>query len=547
MQLNLKKISLPAISLNRFTLIVAAFYVAVFHIPFFSIVKQGIEKQAEVDPIFIATIPLFLLFALSFIFSLFSIKYLVKPFFILLTLASSSVFFAALKYGVVFDYGMIENTMQTHSAEALTYLNGSSVINFVLTGLLPSWLIYKANIEYKPFARELLHKVGFMLSMLAGIGVIAALYFQNYVAFGRNNDEMKRYIIPTYYIGAVIKYVHINYLQEPIEYKKLGQDAVSLNQGKQGKPNLTVLVVGETARAKNYQQYGYHKPTNAHTQNLDLTIVKDMTSCGTATAVSLPCMFSRMDRDSYESRQARAQDTVVDVLNYAGVKVTWLDNDSGCKGVCDRVENLTIDLSSDPELCSGQYCYDQVLLKALDKKLNTIAPNQDTLIVLHVIGSHGPTYYLRYPPEHRKFVPDCQRSDIQNCTQEELINTYDNTILYTDYIVAEVVKRLKSEEKRFNTAMIYLSDHGESLGENGMYLHGAPYSIAPKEQIEIPMTMWFSQSFININGIGLNCLKEQTRLNAYSHDNLFDSLLGLFNIKTSVYRPELDMFSKCRN
>lgn len=529
------------------TLLIAAFYVVVFHIPFFGIVKQGIEKQADVDPFFIATIPLFLLFALSFIFSLFSIKYLVKPFFILLTLSSSSVFFAALKYGVVFDYGMIENTMQTHSAEALTYLNFSSVINFVLTGVLPAWFIYAVKIDYKPVGKEILNKFSFMLLMFAGIGAIAALYMQNYVAFGRNNDEMKRYIIPTYYIGAVAKYIHLNYLQEPIEYKKLGQDATSKSKARKGKKNLTVLVVGETARAKNYQYYGYEKETNAHTEHLDMTIVKDFTSCGTATAVSLPCMFSRMDRDSYESRQARAQDTAIDVLNYAGIKVQWLDNDSGCKGVCDRVENLLIDLSSDPELCSGQYCYDQVLLNELDKSLKALPKKQDALIVLHVIGSHGPTYYLRYPPEHRKFVPDCQRSDIQNCSDEELTNTYDNTILYTDYIVAEVVKRLEKQSSNFNTSMVYLSDHGESLGENGMYLHGAPYSIAPKEQIEVPMMMWFSDGFKVTNRIDVDCLNKQTSTQAYSHDNLFDSLLGLFNVQSTVYRSELDMFAKCRN
>lgn len=525
----------------------ATFYVAVFHIPFFGIVKQGIEKQSEVDPLFIATIPLFLLFALSLVFSLFSVKYLVKPFFILLTLSSSSVFFAALKYGVVFDYGMIENTMQTHSAEALTYLNWSSTVNFVLTGVLPSCFIYMVKIDYKPVGRELLNKISFMLLMFAGIGVIAAIYMQNYVAFGRNNDEMKRYIIPTYYIGAVAKYIHLNYLQKPVEYKKLGQDAINQTAPDNGKRNLTVLVVGETARAKNYQYYGYGKATNSHTQNLDMTIVKDFTSCGTATAVSLPCMFSRMDRQSYESRQAKAQDTVVDVLNYAGIKVQWFDNDSGCKGVCDRVENLTVDLSSDPVQCSGQYCYDQVLLNELDKSLKALPKSQDTLIVLHVIGSHGPTYYLRYPSEHGKFLPDCQRSDIQNCTDEELINTYDNTILYTDFIVAEVVKRLKNQQPNFNTSMLYLSDHGESLGENGIYLHGAPYSIAPKEQIEVPMMMWFSDDFKTQNHLNVSCLNRNLKNSAYSHDNLFDSLLGLFNVQTNVYRSEMDMFAKCRN
>ncbi|EGT3628570.1 phosphoethanolamine--lipid A transferase [Morganella morganii] len=533
------------LSVNRFTFITALFYVCIFNIPLFGIIKKGIEKQPDVDPIFIATMPLFLAFALSFVFSLFTVKYLVKPFFIILTLLSSSVFFAAYQYNVVFDYGMIENTFQTNHAEALMYVNFASIINMLITGILPAYLIYKADIQYQPFFKELLHKVLFMLTMLAGLAIIAFFYFQDYAAFGRNNDELKRYIVPTYFIGAASKYINVHYLQTPMEYQQLGLDAKNVSTNPNGKPNLLVLVVGETARSMNYQYYGYDKPTNAHTQDQGLIVFKDTHSCGTATAVSLPCMFSRMGREDYDSRRAYAQDTAVDVLNHGGIKVQWFDNDSGCKGVCDQVENITIDLNSDPELCTGQYCFDQVLLNKLDETLAT-AERKDTVIVLHVIGSHGPTYFLRYPPEHRKFTPDCQRSDIQNCSQDELINTYDNTILYTDYIISEVVKKLQNQQDKFDPAMLYLSDHGESLGEKGMYLHGAPYSIAPIEQTSIPMLAWVSEDFSKDNHLDMACLAEHAAKGGFSHDNLFDSLLGLMNVKTEVYQPKLDIFASCR-
>ncbi|MCS6203551.1 phosphoethanolamine transferase [Shewanella baltica] len=533
------------LSVKRFTFITALFYVCIFNIPLFGIIKKGIEKQPDVDPIFIATMPLFLAFALSFVFSLFTVKYLVKPFFIILTLLSSSVFFAAYQYNVVFDYGMIENTFQTNHAEALMYVNFASIMNMVLTGILPAYLIYKADIQYQPFFKELLHKVLFMLAMLAGLGIIAFFYFQDYAAFGRNNDELKRYIVPTYFIGAASKYINVHYLQTPIEYQQLGLDAKNVSANPNGKPNLLVLVVGETARSMNYQYYGYDKPTNAHTQDQGLIVFKDTSSCGTATAVSLPCMFSRMGREDYDSRRAYAQDTAVDVLNHGGIKVQWFDNDSGCKGVCDQVENITIDLNSDPELCTGQYCFDQVLLNKLDETLAT-AERKDTVIVLHVIGSHGPTYFLRYPPEHRKFTPDCQRSDIQNCSPDELMNTYDNTILYTDYIISEVVKKLQNQQDKFDPAMLYLSDHGESLGEKGMYLHGAPYSIAPIEQTSIPMLAWVSEDFSKDNHLDMACLADHAAKGGFSHDNLFDSLLGLMNVKTEVYQPKLDIFASCR-
>ncbi|WP_064792320.1 phosphoethanolamine transferase [Shewanella woodyi] len=533
------------LTINQFTLTIAIFYVCIFNVPFFYIVQKGVEKQAEVDPFFIASIPLFLTFVLSFIFSLFSVKYLLKPIFIAMTILSSSVFFAALQYGVVFDTGMIENMAQTNQAEAFTYINFSSVLNFILTGLIPAFLIWKVKIAYKPFMKEAIHKLGFMLMMLIGVGVIGFFYYQSYVAFGRNNDELKRFIVPTYVIASIAKYTNRHYFQTPLNYQQQGLDAVNTHTNSTGKPNLMVLVVGETARAKNYEYYGYDKPTNSHTKKHGVTAFKNMTSCGTATAVSVPCMFSNMKRENYDARRAQAQDGVLDVLDHAGIQQVWLDNDSGCKGVCDRIANITIKQDSSPELCDGHSCYDQVLLDQLDKELAKVE-HRDTLIALHIMGSHGPTYYLRYPQEHKRFVPDCPRSDIQNCSDQALMNTYDNTILYTDYIISQVIDKLKAESEKFNTGMIYMSDHGESLGEKGLYLHGSPFVVAPDEQIKIPMLTWFSPSFVTENRLDQVCLGEKANKGGFSHDNLFDSLLGIMNIKTSVYDKKLDLFNSCR-
>ncbi|MBW8185408.1 phosphoethanolamine transferase [Shewanella nanhaiensis] len=533
------------LTINQFTLTIAIFYVCIFNVPFFHIVQKGVEKQAEVDPLFIASIPLFLTFVLSFIFSLFSVKYLLKPIFIAMTLLSSSVFFAALQYGVVFDTGMIENMVQTNQAEAFTYINFSSVLNFILTGLIPASLIWKVKIAYKPVMKEAIHKLGFMLMMLIGVGVIGFFYYQSYVAFGRNNDELKRFIVPTYVIASIAKYTNRHYFQTPLDYQQQGLDAVNMHTNSTGKPNLMVLVVGETARAKNYEYYGYDKPTNSYTKKHGVTAFKNMTSCGTATAVSVPCMFSNMKRENYDARRAQAQDGVLDVLDHAGIQQVWLDNDSGCKGVCDRITNITIKQDIDPELCDGHSCYDQVLLDQLDKELAKIE-SRDALIVLHIMGSHGPTYYLRYPLEHKRFIPDCPRSDIQNCSDEALMNTYDNTILYTDYIISRVIDKLKAESEKFNTGMIYMSDHGESLGEKGLYLHGSPYVVAPDEQIKIPMLTWFAPSFVTENRLDPVCLGEKAEKGGFSHDNLFDSLLGVMNVKTSIYDKNLDLFNSCR-
>ncbi|WP_221052861.1 phosphoethanolamine transferase [Shewanella algae] len=537
---------LNPISVNRLTFVLALFFVAVFNVPFFTIVKQGLENQAHVDPLFVATIPIFLISALGILFSLFSFKYILKPFFIVLLLCSSGVFFAAFKYGVVFDTGMIENTFQTNSAEALTYVNWASILNLLLTGVLPAVLLYRTQIAYKPMGKELAYKALYIIANVLIIVVIAFFYMQNYLAFGRNNDEIKRYIVPTYFVGSAAKYINQHYLQKPLEYQKLGTDAKQVKPAGETKPRLMVLVVGETARAQNYQYYGYDRPTNVYTKEISPLIFSDVSSCGTATAVSLPCMFSRMSREDYDSRAAKAQDTAVDVLNHAGVKVQWFDNDSGCKGVCDRVENKLIALNADPKLCDGQFCQDQVLLDELKQALLQPNNGQDRLIVLHIIGSHGPTYYLRYPDQYRRFTPDCQRSDIQNCSREQLTNTYDNTILYTDYIVSQVVEQLKGRSIDYDTAMMYLSDHGESLGEKGMYLHGSPYAIAPSEQTRVPWMAWFSKQFKQQLGLNEDCLAKEAAAKSVSHDNLFDTLLGLFDVSSKVYRPELDLIALCR-
>ncbi|NRD73733.1 phosphoethanolamine--lipid A transferase [Shewanella sp. VB17] len=534
-----------SLTVNQFTLLVTVYYVCIFNIPFFKLVKLGVEKQTETDVFFIATLPLFLVFLISFFFSCVSVKYLLKPIFILITLLSSGVFFAELQYGAVFDIEMIANIMQTNQAEALTYVNFSSLCYFMLTGIIPTVLIFKVNIVYKPVINEAIHKLVFMLIMLMGIGFIAFFYYPHYAAFNHHNDQLRRSIIPTYFMRSIMLYISQYYLQTPLPYLQQGLDAVNIRPVGNGKGNLIVLVVGETARAMNYEYYGYDRPTNTYTKKHGLTAFQDTSSCGTTTAVSVPCMFSNMTRIQYDARQSQAQDNVLDVLEHAGIQQIWFDNDSGCKGVCDRINHVMIARDSDPELCNGDYCYDQILLDKLDTAFVSI-DNRDTLIVLHIIGSHGPTYYLRYPQEHQYFIPDCPRSDIQHCSAQALMNTYDNTILYTDYIIAGVIDRLKAQSAQFNTGMIYLSDHGESLAEKGLYLHGTPYAIAPDEQIKIPLLTWFSTSFSEENKLDQMCLSRKADLGGFSHDNLFDSLLGLMFIETIVYDRNLDIFDSCR-
>lgn len=234
---------------------------------------------------------------------------------------------------------------------------------------------------------------------------------------------------------------------------------------------------------------------------------------------------------------------LLDVLQRAGVAVLWRDNNSGCKGACDRVPNEDLAHLKLPEVCRSDECYDEVLLSGLQDYLAKL--DRDAVVVLHMKGSHGPAYYKRYPEAFGKFAPVCSDNQLDRCAPETIVNAYDNTLLYTDHVLSQAIELLKHNAERVDGALLYMSDHGESLGENGIYLHGLPYGMAPSEQTHIPMVLWLSQGLQQREQMPQGCL-EQQRDAALSHDNLFHSVLGLMDVRTSVYRPELDLFRQCR-
>jgi lipid A ethanolaminephosphotransferase len=385
-----------------------------------------------------------------------------------------------------------------------------------------------------------------ILMMLVGILIIAFTYYQNYASVLRNHSQLKRMIVPTYYLGSSVKFFKKEFFTAPIEYQVLGTGAKVIKPEGNNKPNLVVVVIGETARAMNYSYNGYQKSTNSYTQDQEIISFQNVSSCGTTTAVSLPCMFSDMTRENYDSHVVKHRDNVLDIIEKSGIEVSWIENNSGCKGICSRIDNFSIPTDSEHELCDGDYCFDERLLSELEKKIAQTTQN-DKLIILHLIGSHGPAYYRRYPQEYRKFSPDCPRSDIQNCTKEALVNTYDNTISYTDYVLSKVIEQLKVKENEFNSSMLYISDHGESLGENGLYLHGLPYSIAPDHQIKVPLLLWLPDGFSKSNDINRQCIINNAKVNEYTHDNLYHSLISIMNIQTNDYNQDLDIFSDCRS
>ena len=190
-------------------------------------------------------------------------------------------------------------------------------------------------------------------------------------------------------------------------------------------------------------------------------------------------------------------------------------------------------------------CFDEILVDSLKDYLAHLDKNnlKPQLIVLHQMGSHGPAYFKRSKAPYQPFQPTCNSNAIQGCSAEELKNSYDNSIVYTDHVLAQVIETLK-QQSQYQTGLWYLSDHGESTGEHGLYLHGAPYSMAPTQQTHVPMLMWFSQDWTQQNAQQVSCLKAQTK-QARSQDHLFPSLLSLLDIKTQVTEAKNDMLAQC--
>ncbi len=491
-------------------------------------------------------LPFFFFFLLVYtaFFVLVRFKYIFKTTAVLILLTASIAAYFMDAYGVMLDTNMIHNALETDVAETIELITPKFVAYFFLLGILPSIFISIIPVAYKPFAKQLQSNFFNILILFALMASVLVVYFGDYAPLYRSNRHIRHLINPVNFVKSTINNVKRLIRSDSNKIKVIGLDAVIDPTNKnQPKKTLAILVVGETARAKNFSLNGYSRLTNPVLSQKDVIYFDNVYSCGTATATSVPCMFSLLTLENYNDTQAKQTEGLLDVLKHAGVNVFWRNNNSGCKGVCDRVKYENMAFLKDPDLCNGSECYDEILLKGLQEYVNSI--DKDTLIVLHQKGSHGPSYFLRVPKQFEKFKPICQTSQVNECSHESLVNAYDNTILYSDYFLGRVIDFLKNNSKKFNTGMIYVSDHGESLGENNIYLHGLPYFLAPDEQIHVPFVLWLSEDLAENLEINSECLKKESK-DRFSHDNLFHSIIGLFSINTYVYNRNMDLFSSCK-
>jgi lipid A ethanolaminephosphotransferase len=488
--------------------------------------------------------------ALVLLASLLAWRWTLKPVLTFLLLAAAFGAYFMQSYRVVIDATMLVNVFQTDTREAAALFSLRLLAVVGVLGVLPVVLLWRTPVAYGPWPRRLLRNLLASAAAVLALAAVAVAIFQPLSSTMRNHKQVRYLVNPLNSVYA-LGYLAATPLRRDMSITEpIGLDAriAAPATAASVRPPLLVLVVGETARAPNFSLNGYARATNPELARENVASFRNAWSCGTSTAASLPCMFSHLGREAFNGRPHNYEG-LLDVVQRAGMAVLWLDNQSGCKGNCDRVPHVEASQFSDPALCKGGECFDAVMLKDIDQRIAALPAERrarGVLLVMHQMGSHGPAYWLRSPPQFKRFAPECQSNNLQDCARESLVNAYDNSIVYTDHFLASTIGWLKTRAADYDAALLYVSDHGESLGENNLYLHGLPYAIAPDVQKHVPWITWLSAGFEQRSGVATACLQKAADA-PVSHDHYFHSVLGLLDVQTSVYQRALDAYAACRS
>lgn len=453
--------------------------------------------------------------------------------------------YCADSFGLPVDREMIRNIGRTDYREVQGLFSYRLVLYVLLLGMLPVLLLARSKIAPVSMKR---HMQDYAIVAGASAAALAMLFlaFPNQAASLATGKLRLHYLlVPGAALSASLQHAHDVLSSPPTASDAAPAPTVLLQRAPGARPLLLFLVIGETARHKNFQLGGYERPTNPQLSGVDnLIYFPHVESCATTTALSVPCMLSPLGRAQFDLPAMRAGDLALHALQRAGVHVQWRTNNSGSQDVHQGLATLNAASPGAFPDCSPWSCLDEVLLSGLEESIRQHGGDQ--IIVFHQMGSHGPDYFRRYPPSFETFKPACRSNVLQECSNEEIRNAYDNTIVYTDHLLKQKIDILKQVSKEFDALLMYVSDHGESLGENGIHLHGIPYEWAPPEQTRVPLIIWTSQGYADRFKLAGHCLRQQA-LGQYSHSNLYHTLIGAMQANNPLYRKKLDILAACRN
>ncbi|MBS0340485.1 MAG: phosphoethanolamine--lipid A transferase [Proteobacteria bacterium] len=477
-----------------------------------------------------------------------------KPLWVAVVLIAAVSQYYMATYGVVMDPNMLANATHTDMNEVLDLFNWRLLFHVLLVGALPALAIWHARFSPRPFVAQLWRNaLLFVAAAVVAAGGALAMN-RDFAPLMRNHTKLRYMtnpLAPIYSATTLGVRALFSHKRQLIPVS--GGAALGASYAAQARPPLLVVVVGETARADHFGLNGYGRDTTRDLAARNVLSWRQVQSCGTSTLASVPCMFSPLDKAAFESANDDYEN-LTDVLQAAGLAVFWLDNQpGGCKGVCDRIPHASafagLDAVTRDALCpAGDECLDEVMLRGLDARIEALSPERrkrGVVLLLHQMGSHGPAYYLRSSRSSKRFMPECRVNVLSDCSRDELVNAFDNTIVYTDQFLGKTIDWLKARSDHYDTAMMYVGDHGESLGEFGLFLHGMPYTVAPEAQKHVPWVMWFSDAMRERDKLSLRCA--QAGLDKpLSHDNLYHTVLGTMDVQSPSYKASLDALADCR-
>lgn len=525
----------------------ALFFVLVLNLPFWQRFLHVVEPKSVYDWTFIAAVLVSLLIVSYMIILLLAVRPLLRPIMTVLLPVTAAASYFMLEYGTIIDVNMVRNVFETDSREAGDLMTGKLLLFVAVLGVLPAVLLWMLPIEWPRPARDFRRKLKSAIVLLPIAAASLFAFLPAVTSTFRENWTLRMTLTPSNYIGGLNKYLRNRFASAPVAAVSIADDATRIAPASgTARRQVFVIVVGETARADHWSLNGYARLTTPELAKVDgLVNFPNATSCGTDTAYSVPCMFSGLGREDFTNAKAASRQNLMDVLQRTGMDVVWRENQAGCKGVCNRIPTEVLTGLKHPTFYANTENFDEILIEGLAERIRSAS--KDMVVVMHMMGSHGPAYWKRYPAAFEAFTPICREAQFSRCELDAIINAYDNTILYSDFVLSRLIGILKaaSDEGSADTGMLYVSDHGESLGENHIYLHGMPYAFAPKAQKHVPMIVWLSPSMRKTTETDQDCLLRTATLDR-SHDNLFHSVLGILNVKTAMYDPALDLFAPCR-
>ena len=530
-------------SVNSLTMIVllSLYFCGPLNIAFWRYIWDNLPFEGFSSIFFAISLPVMTLIFFLLFFSLTVTPYVTKIILIPLILCSASAMYFMFNLSVYINPEMVKTVFETTSHESGEILGGIFFLWMILFGVIPAIALFKTRVIYRSRKSEVWMRSAIIAGGIVLIPLFIAVNYKSFAIVGRNNKQAVHLINPLNYISATIRHVAREF-QSPREIILLN-DQSTHNPFDDDHFTVFIIVIGEAARAKNFSLNGYERDTNPKLSKENIVYFRDVLAGGTLTAVVIPKLFSPFRFADVHHRVAYRTENLLDILQRTGYRVIWRENKNNAHRVNRRVEIEDMSKKGFDQHRIDDMFYDEVLLEGLDEMLSTI--DRDTVIVLHMIGSHGPAYHKRYHKEFERFTPASNTINIQNRPREEIVNTYDNTILYTDHVLASAINILKKYPD-LEAGLLYVSDHGESLGENGIYLHGLPYSIAPEEQKRVPMILWMSETMQREDHVDYERLQADSGKMQLTHDHFFHSIIGLLEIESSLYDPQLDLFREYR-